>query len=149
MEQEIDCKMPHMRYHPGYRLVTWQPQGVLDDFLLDEVAAWTFATEQLTKSPFHRFIDFSHLTQINLKTGHVFKFAHRRRKERDDRPLVRSAFFCDKIIGFGIARLYEDLMRGSSLQVAAFRERAAAAEWLGVPLKILETDAPTADDSTK
>ncbi len=138
--------LPHLRYHPAYQLVTWQPHGVLDDFLLDEAAAWTFATEQLTEPSFHRFIDLSQLTDIHFKKGHIFKLAHRRREERGDRPLVRSAFFCDKDKGFGIARLYADLMRGSSLQVAAFRERAAAAEWLGVPLEILESDALTADD---
>jgi len=32
-------------------------------------------------------------------------------------------------------------MEEAIIQVRAFRERAAAAEWLGVPLEILEPDA--------
>ena len=51
---------------------------------------------------------------------------------------VRSAFFADTTVGFGIARLYEELMHGAAIQVRAFRDRAAAAEWLGVPVRLLQ-----------
>jgi hypothetical protein len=37
--------------------------------------------------------------------------------------------------------MYEELTEGSSIQVRAFRDRAAAAEWLGVPFDILSEDA--------
>jgi len=30
----------HLRQYPAHDLVAWQPQGVLDDSLLDEIAEW-------------------------------------------------------------------------------------------------------------
>lgn len=51
---------------------------------------------------------------------------------------VKSAFFSDRTVGLGIARMYEALIQEAVIQVRAFRERAAAAEWLGVPLEILQ-----------
>src|ERR1700724_3599785 len=50
---------------------------------------------------------------------------------------VRAAFFSDKAVGFGVAWLYETLMENSHLEARAFRDRATAAEWLAVPVEIL------------
>ena len=54
---------------------------------------------------------------------------------------VKSAFFAETTVGYGIARMYESLMEGAMIQVRAVRTRAAAAEWLGVPLDVLLPDA--------
>ena len=56
---------------------------------------------------------------------------------------MRSAFFCESITGFGIARLYETLMGGGLIEVRAFRSRADAAEWLHVPESMLLAGAGT------
>jgi hypothetical protein len=50
-------------------------------------------------------------------------------------------FYGRATVGLGIARMYESLVQGATIQVRAFRERAAAAEWLSVPLEILGPDA--------
>jgi hypothetical protein len=129
---------PHARYHPAWELITWHPQGVLDDALLDRIAAFIEIQEQVvTAPPFNRFADLSGLTDIRVRIGHVFEVAERRRQDRFGMKPVKSAFYCDKIVGFGIARMYEALMEGSSVEVRAFRERAAAAEWLEVPGEVL------------
>ena len=31
---------PDLRHYPAHNLVAWQPQGVLDDRLLDEIGEW-------------------------------------------------------------------------------------------------------------
>jgi hypothetical protein len=36
--------------------------------------------------------------------------------------------------------MYESLMEGAPIQVRAFRERTAAAEWLGVSVDVLQPD---------
>jgi hypothetical protein len=134
---------PHARYHATWELITWHPRGVLDDKLVDEIVAFIQIQEEVaTSPPFHRFTDFSRLTEVRLQVGHVFKVAEERTASHCDAPPVKSAFFCDKTVGFAIARMYEALMEGSSLQVRAFRERAAAAEWLGVSVEILSEDDP-------
>ena len=126
---------PHTRYHPEWRLLTWHPRGLFDDALADKLIGVIGSEERVEEVPFHRYADFSGLTHIRLRIGHVFDVAKQRSAVRE---AVKSAFFADTIVGFGIARMYEALMEGATIQVRAFRERAAATEWLGVPLEILE-----------
>jgi len=121
---------PHTRYHADYRLFTWHPRGVFDDDLADEIIGVVESEELYHEVSFDRYTDFSQLTSIHLKIGHVFQIAEHRREACQP---VKSAIFADTIVGLGIARMYESLMAGATIQVRAFRERAAAAEWLGVP----------------
>ena len=126
---------PHARYHSEVRLLTWHPRGTLDDTLADEVLAMIEAEETVENVPFHRYTDLSRLTDIRLKIGPVFEIAEHRRAAGEP---VRSAFFADTTVGFGIARLYEELMQGAVIHVRAFRDRDVAAEWLGVPVRLLQ-----------
>jgi len=134
----IPLGFPGARYHEEWGLITWRPKGLLDDKLVDEIVDFFLVQEHVvTAPPFHRFTDLSGLKEIRLKIGHVFKVAEERSATHRDLPPVKSAFFSDKIVGFGVARMYEALMEGASIHVRAFRDRAAAAEWLGVPVEIL------------
>jgi hypothetical protein len=130
--------IPDTRYYPEWRLLTWHPRGLFDDALADKIIAVIGSEERLEEVPFHRYTDFSGLTHVRLKVGHVFQIAKNRRGALE---LVKSAFFSDTTVGLGIARMYEALMEEAIIHVRAFRERAAAAEWLGVPLEILQPDA--------
>lgn len=132
---------PHARYIPEFNLITWHPLGVLDDKLVDEILAFVEVEERVVSvPPFNRYTDLSGLTEIRLKVGHMFAMAKMRESESHDLPSVKSAFYCDKVVGFGIARMYEALMKDSSILVRAFRKRAAAGEWLGVPQDVLSGD---------
>ena len=124
---------PHTRYYPEWRLLTWHPRGLFDDALADKLIGVIGSEERAEEVPFHRYADFSGLTHIRLKVGHVFDVAKHRRAVSEP---VKSAFFSDTTVGLGIARMEEAI-----IQVCAFRERTAAAEWLGVPLEILEPGA--------
>ena len=126
---------PHTRYSSEWRLLTWHPRGLFDDALADKLIEVIGSEERAEKVPFHRYADFSGLTHIRLKVGHVFDVAKLRCGVAEP---VKSAFFSDTTVGLGIARMYEALMEEATIQVHAFRERAAAAEWLGVPLEILQ-----------
>ncbi|HSI14845.1 MAG TPA: hypothetical protein VK961_22525 [Chthoniobacter sp.] len=125
---------PRARYHSESRLLTWYPQGTLDDQLADEIMAVLELDESFENVPFHRYTDLSRLTEIHLKIGHVFEIAEHRRTVGEP---VRSALFAETTMGFGIARLYEELMQGAVIQVRAFRDRDAAAEWLGADVQLL------------
>jgi len=130
-------------YHAGHRLVTWHPRGILDDALLDEIAYFTQTLEQISEGPFDRFTDLSGLEEIHLKIGHVFEIAEERKTAHAGLPQVKSAFYCDKIVGFGMARMYEALMEETSIDVRTFRVRSIAAAWLEVPPRVLdEIDNP-------
>jgi hypothetical protein len=126
---------PHTRYYPEWRLLTWHPRGLFDDALADKIVAVIASSSHIEQVPFDRYTDFSGLTHIRLKIGHVFDVTKQRRAVSEP---VKSAFFSDTTVGLGIARMYESLMEGATIQVRAFRERAAAADWLGVPVEILQ-----------
>ena len=128
---------PRAHYHSEERLLAWHPCGKFDDALADEVVAMLELDETFENVPFHRYTDLSLLTDIHLKIGHVFAIAEHRRAVGEP---VRSAFFADTTVGFGIARMYESLMQGATIQVRAFRDRGAAAEWLGVPVQLLQPE---------
>lgn len=126
--------VPRTRYHAQWTLVTWHPRGVFDDVLADEILGVIQSEELHEEKPFHRYTDFSGLAEIRLKIGHVFQMAQQRREAAES---VKSAFFGETVASVGMARMYESLMEGAMIQVRVFRARAAAAEWLGVPLDVL------------
>jgi hypothetical protein len=119
--------------------VAWQPQGVLDDQLLDEIGEWLCDIEKAS-APLKRFVDFSRLTEVAVRTNHVFAFARKRAEQFAGFTPVKSALFSDDWVGFGIARLYESLMKETLIDAHAFRDRAKAAAWLGVPAEILKLE---------
>ena len=136
------------RQYPAHNLVAWQPQGVLDDRLLDEIGEWLCNIERAL-TPFERYVDLSHLTSVAVHTHHLFEFARKRAEEYERATPVRSALFTEDWVGFGIAQMYENLMKETPIEARAFRDRAKAAEWLGVPVEILNLDdIPTPLHST-
>jgi hypothetical protein len=128
-----------LRYYPEHRLIAWQPQGTLNDLMLDEIADWLvdIEKESLPFRHFKRFVDFTQLTIVAVRTDHIFEFARRRAEQFTGVEPVRSAFFSKHWVGLAIARLYESLMENTPIEARAFRDLAAAAEWLAVPVKIL------------
>ena len=129
----------HLRQYPAHDLIAWQPQGVLDDSLLDEIAEWLSTIEEVSP-PLRRFIDLSRLTMVAVRTTHVFEFARKRAEQFAGVTPVKSALFSEDWVGFGIARMYESLMKETSIDARAFRDRVTAAAWLGVPAEILRLE---------
>jgi hypothetical protein len=128
------------RWHEEVRLVTWHPRGILDDNLADRIVDFMESEERIADASFHRYTDLDGLTEIRLSFGHAFQIAERRKASYVGGPPVKSAIYCDWIVGFGMARLYAELMKDCPIEVRAFRDRQAAAEWLGVPVDILRAD---------
>ena len=129
----------HLRQYPVHNLVAWQPQGVMDDQLLDEIGEWLCHIEKAS-APFKRFVDFSRLTSVAVRTKHIFAFARKRAEQFAGVTPVKSALFSDDWVSFGIALLYESLMKETSIEAQAFRDRAKAAVWLCVPAEILKLE---------
>ena len=102
--------------------MAWQPQGTLDDLMLNQIADWLVDVEKVFP-PFKRFIDFSQLTTVAVRPGHVFKVARRRAQQFTGVEPVRTALFSDDLVTLAIARLYESLMGGNADRGAGFRSR--------------------------
>jgi len=135
----IITQSAHLWQYPTHDLIDWQPQGVMDDRLLDGIGEWLCAIEE-TSPPSKRFVDLSRLTMVAVRTSHVFKFARKRAEQFGGITPVKSALFSEDWVGFGIARLYESLMKETLIDARAFRDRAKAAVWLGVPAEILKLE---------
>jgi hypothetical protein len=129
----------HLWQYPAHNLIAWQPQGILDDRLLDEIGEWVCAIEKVSP-PEKRFIDFSRLTSVAVRTNHLFEFARKRAEQFAGVTSVKSALFSKDWVGFGIARMYESLMKGTPIDARAFRDRVTAAIWLDVPAEILNLE---------
>ena len=129
----------NLRHYPAHNLVAWQPQGVLDDQLLDEIGEWLCDIEKAS-APLKRFVDFSRLTNVAVRTKHVFAFARKRAEQYAGVTPVKSALFSEDWVAFGIALLYESLMKETPIDARAFRDRATTAVWLGVPAEILKLE---------
>ena len=125
-----------LRYYPDHRLMAWQPQGTLDDFMLDQIAEWLVDIEKVSL-PLKRFIDFSQLTNVAVRTRHVFEFARKRAEQFTGVEPVRTALFSDDWVAFGIASFYESLMEDTLIEARAFRDLAEVAEWLAIPVDVL------------
>jgi hypothetical protein len=126
---------PRTWYHPKWRLLTWYPRGVLNEPFADQVVEFIEMEERVQEAPFDRYLDLSGLTHIRIGIDHIIHTARRRRKVKQP---AKSALFADNPMSFGVAHSYELLMSDAMIEVRAFKERRAAAQWLEVPLKTLE-----------
>jgi hypothetical protein len=136
-----------LRYYPDHRLMAWQPQGTLNDLMLDQIAEWLIHIEKAFL-PFKRFVDFSQLTTVAVRSRHVFEVARRRAEQFTGVEPVRTALFSEDWVAFGIAHLYELLMENTLIEARAFRDLTEAAEWLGIPVDVLTLkDEPAPPES--
>jgi hypothetical protein len=126
---------PGTWFHPRWHLLTWYPRGVLNEAFADQVIEFIEMEESIQEAPFDRYADLSGLTHIRIGIDHLIHAARRRRKVKQP---AKSALFADNPMTFGVAHSYELLMSDAMIEVRAFKERRAAAQWLEVPLKTLE-----------
>ena len=126
---------PRTWFHPRWHLLTWYPCGVLNEAFADQVIEFIEMEESIREAPFDRYADLSGLTHIRIGIDHIIHTARRRRRVKQP---AKSALFADNPMTFGVARSYELLMSDAMIEVGAFKERRAAAQWLEVPLKTLE-----------
>jgi hypothetical protein len=122
-------------FHPRWHLLTWYPRGVLNEAFADQVIEFIEMEESIQEAPFDRYADLSGLTHIRIGIDHLIHTARRRRKVKQP---AKSALFADNPMTFGVVHSYELLMSDAMIEVRAFKERRAAAQWLEVPLKTLE-----------
>lgn len=128
---------PDVKFHPGLRLFTWHPRGVLDTDTISKIIAFIEYEEQETKEPFNRFTDLSVLTAIDLDFEYFVRASMHRRKAYAGRESVKAAFLSTDPDSTHLAKVHAVLTEYTPLEVAVFSEVAEAAGWLGVPPEVL------------
>ena len=128
-----------LRYYPDHRLMAWQPQGTLDDVMLNDIADWLVDIEKasLPFRHFKRFVDLTQLTIVAVHTDHVFEFARKRAQQLSGVEPVQTALFSANWVAFGVASIYESLVEGTLIEARAFRDLPSAADWLAIPVDVL------------
>jgi hypothetical protein len=121
-----------------HKLATWSPSGVLNFGVASMIIDAVSFHERTLDEEFHRFIDWSKLTDVRLNFVEVEHIATLRRLAYSDGPSVKSAFFAPNSVAFGIARMFATLMEPSPIDVRVFREIELAAAWLEVPVAVLQ-----------
>jgi hypothetical protein len=131
-------KLPvHVLFRKGLSLILWKPRGVLDQSTVNEMVEFIEAVEKRNSKPLNRFNDLSALDAVDLNFGFVFHVALGRRLSAAPRSAVKSAFYVTSPDSTHYAKLHAMLTDYSTLDVALFTDRVAAAKWLGVPLEAL------------
>jgi hypothetical protein len=139
-----------LRYYPDHLLMAWQPQGTLDDVMLNDIADWLVDIEKasLPFRHFKRFVDFTQLTIVAVHTDHVFEFARKRAQQLSGVESVQTALFSANWVAFGVASIYESLVEGTLIEARAFRDLPSAADWLAIPVDVLTLkDWPASPES--
>ena len=132
-------KLPaHVLFRKELSLILWRPRGILDQRLVNEIVAFIETAERRANKPFNRFSDLSALDMVDLNFKFVFHIALHRRLSAAPKPAVKSAFYVTSPATKHYVKLHGMLTDYSPLDVSLFTDRAAAAEWLGVPDEALD-----------
>ena len=115
----------------------WKPHGILNELLVNEIVAFIDVAEERASKPFNRFADLSAIDMVHLNFKLVFYIALHRRLVSVPHSPVKSAFYVTSLATAHYAKLHAMLTDYSTLHVALFTEREAAAKWLSVPVEVL------------
>jgi hypothetical protein len=126
-----------IQFHEEVRLLVWRARGVLNEAVLEQIVTLIGDLEASSEIPFNRFTDTTAAEAIDLNFRHIFHVALFRRLSYAGRPPVKSAILVTSFTDAHNGKLHELLTRSSSIKVRIF-ERAAAAQWLGVPVELLK-----------
>ena len=119
-------------------LFVWRPRGVLNEAQVDKILIFLVAQEKKFGRPFNRFTDMSALDAVELSFKYVFHVALYRRLSRLAQEPVKSAFLVTDPEMAHYIKLHALVTDHSPLKVAMFKDREAAAKWLGVSPALLE-----------
>ena len=135
-----NLKLPaHVLFRKDLSLMLWKPHGTLDEGIVNEMVAFIEVAEERASKPFNRFADLSALDMVDLNFKFVFHIALHRRLASASHSPVKSAFYVTSPETAHYAKVHAMLTDYSTLDVALFTEREAAAKWLSVPVEVLMT----------
>lgn len=122
-----------VQFVEALNLAIYRPKGVFEKNAVADLLAFLQSMETAIPSTFNRLLDLSGIVEIQLTGTDLFRFAKARRSAAEKIAVCRSAIFAPTLLTFAIAKIYEELMEGSNIQVGVFSDVKPVAEWLGLP----------------
>lgn len=129
---------PDVTFHPGPRLMIYRPRGILSEDRLKTIVEFLERAEDKAVRPFNRFTDLSKLDALDLDFKTLIRVSLHRRLLSGQHPPVKSAFYVTSPAAARVVKVHAILTDHSPLVVKMFKELAAAAKWLDVPLSLLQ-----------
>ncbi len=126
-----------VQFFEDLHLFVWKPRGVLDEAAVNKVLADLLRYESRASQPFNRFSDLSEVQDFHLTFNYIFHVALHRRLACVGRARIKSVFYVTHPQAAQIVKIHAMMTDYSPLKVEMFKDRAAAAESLGVPLESL------------
>ena len=139
---------PDVEFHEDIRLLVYRPRGLIDQAAVNKIIAVIEEIEAATREPFNRFSDALEAHEVELNFRYVIEVSLHRRQAHAGRVPVKSAILATDSTLVHYARLLVMLTEGSSIKVRVFADRKEAAQWLGVPVEVLERKARGGADQT-
>lgn len=129
-------KMDRLVLHEDYKLICWFPIGeltteiIMNYYLAMKVCPW--GTEA------NRFCDFSGVESFVLNYNKMQGLVVYRQAILKDHRGIRLGMYCPNDVGYALSRMYQMLIDGFGIETFIVRELGPVAEFLAVPLELLQ-----------
>jgi hypothetical protein len=132
---------PEIQFYEDIRLLVYRPRGLIDEAAINKIISVIEDIEAATQEPFNRFSDTSETHEVELNFRYVIQISLHRRLAHAGRAPVKSAILATDSTIVHYARLLILLTQGTSIKVQVFGDHNEAAQWLGVPVQLLASEA--------
>ena len=132
---------PYVEFHEDTHLFVYRPIGLMSEESVNKIVSVIEGLEASVQEPFNRFFDTLGHDEVQLNFKYVIQISLHRRLVYTGRPPIKSAILAtdSTIIHYG--KLHAVLTQGSPINVHIFKDRDKAAQWLGVPVELLASEA--------
>jgi|SoiMethySBSTD1v2_1073268.scaffolds.fasta_scaffold85500_3 hypothetical protein len=132
---------PYVEFHEDIHLFVYRPIGLMSEESVNKIVSVIEDLEAKVQEPFNRFFDTLGHDEVELNFRNVIQISlHRRLSYAGRRPIKSAILATDStIIHYG--KLHAVLTQGSPINVHIFKDRDKAAQWLGVPVELLASEA--------
>jgi len=129
--------LPDIEFHEDIRLLTYRPQGALNEQSVNKIVGVIGDLETKLQEPFDRFFDTLGHDEVELNFRYVVQISLHRVLSYGNRPPVKSAILATNTTIGHYCQLHAIITEDSPITVRIFQKRDDAAKWLGVPLERL------------
>ena len=134
-------KLPSdVRFDEEAHLLIWRPRGAINEAAVNKIINLLGEMEARSGQPFNRFSDTSAAEAVDLNFRYIFHVSLFRRLSYRGPP-IKSAIFATTETHLHYSKLHAILTQGSLIKVRIFQELEPVANWLNVPVDLLQAPA--------